>query len=90
MLQALGTIRIRFLQKKSKKKFHACVPLSVLVHGEDGEFMLVCGIRNRLRIHRVCKPRRIREKYLYTYEKYVKRLHINWDEQINHITLLPL
>ncbi len=27
MLQALGTIRIWFLQKKSKKKFHACVPL---------------------------------------------------------------
>jgi hypothetical protein len=27
MLQVLGTIRIRFLQKKSKKKFHACVPL---------------------------------------------------------------
>jgi hypothetical protein len=23
----LGTIRFRFLQKKSKKKFHACVPL---------------------------------------------------------------
>ncbi len=27
MLQALGTIWFRFLQKKSKKKFHACVPL---------------------------------------------------------------
>ncbi len=27
MLQALGTIRIRFLQK-SQKKFHACVPLN--------------------------------------------------------------
>ncbi len=27
MLQALGTIRFRFLQKKSKKNFHACVPL---------------------------------------------------------------
>ena len=28
VLQALGTIRFRFLQKKSKKNFHACVPLS--------------------------------------------------------------
>jgi hypothetical protein len=28
VLQALGTIRIRFLQKKSKKIFHACVPLT--------------------------------------------------------------
>jgi hypothetical protein len=28
VLQALGTIKFRFLQKKSKKKFHACVPLS--------------------------------------------------------------
>ncbi len=28
MLQALGTIRFRFLQKKSKKKIHACVPLT--------------------------------------------------------------
>jgi hypothetical protein len=27
VLQALGTIWFRFLQKKSKKKFHACVPL---------------------------------------------------------------
>ncbi len=27
MLQALWTIWFRFLQKKSKKKFHACVPL---------------------------------------------------------------
>jgi hypothetical protein len=27
VLQALGTIRIRFLQKKYLKKFHACVPL---------------------------------------------------------------
>jgi hypothetical protein len=26
-LQALGTIWFRFLQKKSKKNFHACVPL---------------------------------------------------------------
>ncbi len=30
MLQALGTIKFRFLQKKSKKNFHACVPLKVL------------------------------------------------------------
>jgi hypothetical protein len=30
VLQALGTIRFQFLQKKSKKKFHACVPLSTL------------------------------------------------------------
>ncbi len=30
VLQALGTIKFQFLQKKSKKKFHACVPLSVL------------------------------------------------------------
>ncbi len=28
MLQALGTIWFRFLQKKSKKKFHACVLLN--------------------------------------------------------------
>jgi hypothetical protein len=28
VLQALGTIRFRFLQKKSKKKCHACVPLN--------------------------------------------------------------
>ncbi len=28
MLKALRTIRIRFLQKKSKTKFHACVPLN--------------------------------------------------------------
>jgi hypothetical protein len=27
MLQALGTIWFKFLQKKSKKNFHACVPL---------------------------------------------------------------
>jgi hypothetical protein len=27
VLQARGTIRIRFLQKKSKLKFHASVPL---------------------------------------------------------------
>ncbi len=27
VLQALQTIRIRFLQKKYFKKFHACVPL---------------------------------------------------------------
>ncbi len=27
MLQALGTIKFRYLQKKSKKNFHACVPL---------------------------------------------------------------
>jgi hypothetical protein len=33
VLQALGTIRIRFLQKKSKKKFHACVPLNHLATG---------------------------------------------------------
>jgi hypothetical protein len=26
VLQALGTIWFRFLQKKSKQKFHACVP----------------------------------------------------------------
>ena len=32
MLQALGTIKIRFLQKKSKKKFHACVPLILTTH----------------------------------------------------------
>ncbi len=32
MLQALGTIRFRFLQKKSKKKFHACVPLKSINH----------------------------------------------------------
>ena len=32
VLQALGTIRIRFLQKKVKKKFHACVPLSMHQH----------------------------------------------------------
>ncbi len=28
VLQALRTIRFRFLQKKSTKNFHACVPLS--------------------------------------------------------------
>jgi hypothetical protein len=28
VLQALGTIKFRFLQKKSKTNFHACVPLS--------------------------------------------------------------
>jgi hypothetical protein len=28
VLQALGTIRFGFLQKKSNKKFHACVPLT--------------------------------------------------------------
>ncbi len=28
VLQALGTIRFRFLQKKYFKKFHACVPLT--------------------------------------------------------------
>jgi len=28
LLQALGTIRFWFLQKKSTNKFHACVPLS--------------------------------------------------------------
>jgi hypothetical protein len=27
VLQALGTITFRFLQKKENKKFHACVPL---------------------------------------------------------------
>jgi uncharacterized phage infection (PIP) family protein YhgE len=31
VLQALGTIRIRFLQKKYFKKIHAFVPLSRLV-----------------------------------------------------------
>ncbi len=29
VLQALGTIRFRFLQKKSKQKIHACVPLGM-------------------------------------------------------------
>jgi hypothetical protein len=29
MLQALGTIWFRFLQKKFFKKFHACVPLKI-------------------------------------------------------------
>ncbi len=33
MLQALGTITFRLLQKNSKKKFHACVPLTA--HGTD-------------------------------------------------------
>jgi hypothetical protein len=28
VLQALGTLWFRFLQKKYKQKFHACVPLS--------------------------------------------------------------
>jgi hypothetical protein len=28
VLQALGTIRFWFLQKKEKNKFHACVPLN--------------------------------------------------------------
>jgi hypothetical protein len=31
VLQALGTIRFRFLQK-SQKKFHACVPLRLTEH----------------------------------------------------------
>jgi hypothetical protein len=30
VLLALGTIRFRFLQKKKKKKIHACVPLNIL------------------------------------------------------------
>ncbi len=29
VLQALGTIRIRFPHKKYLKKFHACVPLMI-------------------------------------------------------------
>jgi hypothetical protein len=32
VLQALGTIRFRFLQKNSTKKIHACVPLKNQVH----------------------------------------------------------
>jgi hypothetical protein len=35
VLQALGTIWFRFLQKKSKKKFHACVPLK----GQSNELL---------------------------------------------------
>ncbi len=31
MLQALGTIWFRFLQKKFSKKFHACVPLTKVI-----------------------------------------------------------
>jgi hypothetical protein len=36
VLQALGTIWFRFLQKKSKKKFHACVPLKVVTSEKIG------------------------------------------------------
>jgi hypothetical protein len=32
VLKALGTIRFRFPQKKSNKKFHACVPLKFVLN----------------------------------------------------------
>jgi hypothetical protein len=35
VLQALGTIWFRFLQKKSKKKFDACVSLSNIMSSES-------------------------------------------------------
>jgi hypothetical protein len=46
VLQALGTIRIQFMQK-SKKKIHACVPLQSL-RKEDS---LVRGMDLWIRIH---------------------------------------
>jgi|688.fasta_scaffold292928_1 hypothetical protein len=38
VLQALGTIRFRFLQKKSLKKVHACVPLKPANSGVKGGY----------------------------------------------------
>ncbi len=35
MLQAVGTIWFRFLQKKYLKKFHACVPLNLVTVGGE-------------------------------------------------------
>ncbi len=48
VLQALGTIRIRFLQKKSKKKFHACVPLKKQVAVNLSQIWVTVTIRTLL------------------------------------------
>jgi hypothetical protein len=47
VLQALGTIRFRFLQKKSNKKFHACVPLKLLINEKRGGLTVVSFDRSR-------------------------------------------
>ncbi len=53
MLQALGTLWFRFLQKNSKKKFHACVPLMIevkinLFFSREGSILRVKGAKAHL------------------------------------------
>jgi hypothetical protein len=52
VLQALGTIWFRFLQKKYLKKFHACVPLRLklelswpLIHPQTQFYILHASLK---------------------------------------------
>jgi hypothetical protein len=50
VLQALGTIWFRFLQKKYLKKIHACVPLSKCIVPEKTTFRFAFYSYHGLRI----------------------------------------
>ncbi len=52
--------------------------LSVIVHGEDGEFMLVCGIQNRIRIHR---------EYVNLLGEYAKNIYTHMENTSKDSTL---